>query len=63
MWSIEGKISGEIIVLSFVTVTQLLNQCLFRPAYRELIALAGSLRQTLQVCYTNNKLTHCWQQS
>lgn len=44
IWSIERKISGEIIVLSFVTVTQLLNQCLFRPAYRELIALAGSLK-------------------
>lgn len=44
IWSIERKISGEIIVLSFVTVTQLLNQCLFGPAYRELIALAGSLK-------------------
>lgn len=63
IWSIERKISGEIIVLSFVTLTQLLNQCLFQPAYRELIAPAGSLRKTLQVCYTSNKLTHCCQQS
>lgn len=30
---------------------------MFQPAYREFIALAGSLRKTLQVCYTSNKLT------